>query len=130
MLFLAFLACATVHPPPQGGLLAPCPSSPNCVSTQASPEDGEHYFAPVAYDGTLDDVAEVLTTELGCDLLHPGPDYLHAACSTRSGLFTDDLHVLLIDGQLHLRSASRLGYGDLGVNRRRADRLVAALPRP
>jgi len=88
-----------------------------------------HHVAPVDFSGSLDEVAAVVRDELGCDVLHPGPDYLHASCTTKSGLFTDDLHVLVSDGRLHVRSASRLGYGDLGVNRRRVDRLVELLVR-
>lgn len=129
MLILTLLACATVHPVPEGAVLAPCPSSPNCVSTQAPRDDAVHYVAPVPFSGSLDEVAVVVRDELGCDLLHSGPDYLHGSCTTRSGLFTDDLHVLLSDGRLHVRSASRLGYGDLGVNRRRVGRLVELLVR-
>ena len=127
MFLLIFLACAAVHPPPKAGVLAPCPSSPNCVSTQAPADDAQHHFAPVVFAGTLDEVAKAVTEDLGCELVHPGPEHLLATCKTNTGIFTDDLHVLLKDGQLHLRSASRVGYGDLGVNRRRAERLVAAL---
>jgi uncharacterized protein (DUF1499 family) len=55
--------------------------------------------------------------------------YLHAVCRSRLFGWADDLE-LRIDteaGVVHVRSASRVGYSDLGVNRRRVERLRAAL---
>lgn len=51
-------------------------------------------------------------------------DYLHAVCRTRIG-FADDLECRLCraDGVIHVRSASRLGYYDFGVNRARVELL-------
>ena len=51
-------------------------------------------------------------------------DYLHAVCRTRLG-FPDDVECLLSPegGVIHVRSASRLGYSDWGVNRRRVEDL-------
>ena len=51
-------------------------------------------------------------------------DYLHAVCRTRLG-FADDVECRLChtDGVIHVRSASRLGYYDFGVNRTRVERL-------
>ena len=51
-------------------------------------------------------------------------DYLHAVCRTRFG-FADDLEcrLCLADGAIHVRSASRLGYYDFGVNRARVEAL-------
>ena len=126
MLWFWLLACSRVHPDPEGGRLARCPASPNCVSTQASPDDGLHHYPPQPFDGTLADVAQA-TEAIGCTVVTSGPMFLHATCTTPSGWFTDDVHALLEEGHLHLRSASRLGYGDLGENRDRMDRLIEQL---
>ena len=61
--------------------------------------------------------------------LRTSSHYLHAISRTRLLRFTDDLELLLDEqrGQIDVRSASRVGYGDLGVNRRRVERLRAIL---
>ena len=51
-------------------------------------------------------------------------DYVHALCRSRGG-FIDDVEFRLSpnEGVIHVRSASRSGLHDLGVNRRRVERL-------
>ncbi len=57
-------------------------------------------------------------------------DYLHAEERSRLFRFVDDLELLAApDGELIVRSASRVGRSDLGVNRRRVERLRALLER-
>jgi uncharacterized protein (DUF1499 family) len=55
--------------------------------------------------------------------------YLHAECRSALLGFVDDLelHLRPADAQIAVRSASRLGYSDMGVNRRRVEALRAAL---
>jgi uncharacterized protein (DUF1499 family) len=57
------------------------------------------------------------------------PDYLHAECESALLGFVDDveLHLRVSDGIIAVRAASRLGIGDLGVNRRRIENLRTAL---
>ncbi|MDJ0783142.1 MAG: DUF1499 domain-containing protein [Desulfosarcinaceae bacterium] len=119
------------------GRLAPCPKSPNCVSSQA--EDEAHRVAPLLIDPRetageawqklgralreMPRVAVVVQTEA----------YLHAECASRGLGFVDDLECLLdlAAGVIHLRSASRLGYADFGQNRRRIETLRRRLaPEP
>jgi uncharacterized protein (DUF1499 family) len=56
-------------------------------------------------------------------------DYLHAECASAVLGFVDDLemHLRAHDGIIAVRSASRLGYSDFGVNRQRVERIRAAL---
>lgn len=61
------------------------------------------------------------------------PDYLHVSVTTRWMRYTDDVELRIdaASGLVHLRSASRIGYGDMGVNRARASEIAslwAALP--
>jgi uncharacterized protein (DUF1499 family) len=58
-------------------------------------------------------------------------NYLHAECESAVFGFVDDLelHLRSLEGVIAVRSASRLGYSDLGVNRRRVERLRAMLAR-
>jgi len=115
--------------------LAPCPASPNCVSTQADPSDSVHRIEPLRWpqgmtpEAVLDALEAVLASEpRTAVVLREGPR-LEATFTSRAFRFVDDL-VVVVDGAtrtLHLRSAARLGQGDFGVNRRRAERLLDAL---
>ncbi|GAB4323394.1 MAG: hypothetical protein Kow0069_28490 [Promethearchaeota archaeon] len=117
-----------------GGKLAPCPKSPNCVSTQADPSDRVHYFPPVALELPLEEARRRVLAALRS---LPGEtrverddgNYLHATSRSPFWRFVDDVEVYFdVEAKLvHFRSASRLGYGDFGQNRKRVARLVVAL---
>jgi uncharacterized protein (DUF1499 family) len=104
--------------------LAPCPSSPNCVSTQA--QGGYHAIPPIPYSGSREGVLEQLKAVLHkmkrSRIISVSPDYLHAEFRTFLG-FVDDVEFYIDQEQhlIHMRSASRMGYWDLGVNRRRLE---------
>lgn len=114
------------------GRLAPCPSSPNCVSSQAS---GEHFIEPLALKGspasTQQLLKQVLVSEPRMTLVQEQEGYLRAEYTSRLMRFVDDLEFVIDDNAVHLRSASRLGYSDLGANRKRIEHLrqqLAAQP--
>ena len=114
----------------KAGLLAPCPDSPNCVSSQAG-DDG-HRIAPLAYTGdatlAMARLAEVIARQQGATLVTQRGDYLHATFQTPVMGFVDDAEFLANPGKqaIELRSASRLGRSDLGVNRKRIEALRTA----
>lgn len=115
-----------------GGRLSDCPSSPNCISSQADAADREHYAAPLAVDGdalAAWERAKAAALSLpGAKLLEARDDYAAFEITTRVLRFVDDLE-LVLDAKaqvIHLRSASRLGHSDLGANRKRVDALRAA----
>jgi len=66
----------------------------------------------------------------GVDLVETGDAYIHATVTSRLFGFVDDLelHADRQAGVIEVRSASRLGDSDLGVNGRRISALKAALP--
>jgi uncharacterized protein (DUF1499 family) len=111
------------------GRLGPCPSSPNCVSSeQGTPES--HRVDPLplgdpalARERLLEIVASFPRTEI----LRAEPQYVHATFTTERLRFTDDVEFRLDErsGVVHLRSASRVGYGDRGVNRERVEQIRA-----
>ncbi len=106
--------------------LAPVPNSPNCVSSRCDPKDAGHFIAPLT-STSLDAVRRVMAAQPRTELVEDTGDYLHYVCTTRLFRFKDDVE-FEVDGDLvHVRSASRLGYGDLGVNRKRVEALRAAL---
>ncbi len=110
------------------GRLLPCPASPNCVS---SFKGGEHGMDAVPHTGAPPEVmsaaVQVLTSFPRTTLLVREGNYAHfAARSPRLG-FVDDVEVLVTGSHVHFRSASRLGYDDLGVNRKRMTRFTRRL---
>ena len=64
-------------------------------------------------------------------ILEATDEYLHVLCRTLVFRFPDDLKCLLCpqDHVIHVGSASRYGFYDLGVNRRRVERLRRRLQR-
>ena len=131
---MSLLSCAGL-PPTNLGVsasgLAPCPPSPNCVSSDAT--DTAHAIPPFqlgvpppeAWQTARDVVAALPRTRI----VHETSDYLHAECKSTLIGFVDDLelHLRAPAGIIAVRSASRVGYSDLGVNRRRVEGVRAAL---
>lgn len=111
------------------GRLARPRSTRNCVSSQADPADAEHYIAPIRFTGgALDAIASARKAVEGMRratvVRHEG-NYLYAEFRSRLLGFVDDVEFTYDEkaGLLHLRSASRLGRRDYGVNRARAEAL-------
>ncbi len=108
-------------------LLAPCPSSPNCVSTQV-PDQG-HGIAPYRYQKSPEAAREALKTIVGLlprsKLVEETEAYLHYEFTSLLLRFVDDVEFVFDDTTktIHFRSASRTGYSDLGVNRRRMEEI-------
>lgn len=111
--------------------LRDCPATPNCVCSTASRPSQQ--FPPLRFQGTaaeaLRRVVEVLGSWPRVKIVEQRTNYLHIVCTTRLCRFKDDLEILADEAQrqLHYRSASRIGYSDLGANRRRLQRLVSDL---
>jgi uncharacterized protein (DUF1499 family) len=109
--------------------LEPCPSSPNCVSTQA-PDMG-HAIAPFRYRKSRAEAKEALKEVIRSlprtKLIEEDESYLHYEFTSLLLRFVDDVEFLFDDETktIHFRSASRTGYGDLGVNRTRMEQVRA-----
>ena len=103
--------------------LSACPSSPNCVSSQAS--DERHRIAPLAFNGDPDTafarLKQMLAQRSDTAIIENEPGYLRV--ELRTTFFVDDGEFLLdrVGRNIHVRSASRLGYSDLGKNRSRIE---------
>jgi uncharacterized protein (DUF1499 family) len=112
------------------GLLAPCPAKPNCVSSQAP--DGNHRIAPLEYRGSATDamtlLARVVAAQPGATIVTSSDIYLYATFQSPLMGFVDDVEFAIDPARklVEVRSASRLGYSDLGANRKRVDSLRAA----
>jgi uncharacterized protein (DUF1499 family) len=105
------------------GRLAPPKRTPNCVSSQADPADAEHYVEPIAFRGSMSDLRRVVELMRGATVIEERPGYLYAEYRSPLFGFVDDVEFLVTEGVLHVRSASRLGRRDFGVNRNRVEKL-------
>lgn len=109
------------------GNLTPCPDSPNCVSSQS--QDKHHYVAPLSYEGELANAKEkllsVLTSMKRVNIVTNEATYIHAEFTSALFRFVDDVEFFCDDATktIHVRSASRVGYSDLGVNRKRVEEI-------
>jgi uncharacterized protein (DUF1499 family) len=112
------------------GRLAPCPDRPNCVNSQAP--DAAHQIAPLAFDGdaaaAFARLAKLAGAQAGASIVTARETYLHAEFRSKAMGFVDDVEFLLDSATrtIAVRSASRLGYRDFGVNRERVEALRAA----
>lgn len=107
--------------------IAECPDRPNCVSTKAADERHkiEPYRLKSDFAANWRRVEELVATIPRTVIVLATDTYLHAECRSRIFRFVDDLELSLnlSDGVISIRSASRTGYSDLGVNRRRVESL-------
>lgn len=103
------------------GMLAPCKRSPNCVSSQANPSDAEHYIAPI--HGTMEAVRRAIASYPGTRVVENREDYLYAEFRTKLLRYVDDVEFYFDGHVIHVRSCSRLGRRDFGVNRKRVEAL-------
>ena len=112
------------------GRLAPCKRTPNCVCSQADAADREHYIAPLAFRGTIAELRRAIEALPRVTVIREAPDYLYAEFRTPLLRYVDDVEFLKAGDVVHVRSASRLGRRDFGVNRRRVEEIRALLRRP
>lgn len=114
------------------GKLAPCPSSPNCVVSQGD-EDAEHAIAPLAYSGNpalaIAKLTDIVRAMPRTTIVEATDNYLYAEFASKLMGFVDDVEFYLdpTASVIQVRSASRLGQSDLGVNRKRVEAIRAAL---
>ena len=104
------------------------PSTPNCISSQASIEDKEHYMQPWTYDDpkeTMQKLVQCIDEFGDTEIILSEDNYIQAVFTTGWMRWQDDVEFYLdtTNKLVHFRSASRIGYGDHGVNRKRMERL-------
>jgi len=116
-----------IDTPESAEMMKPCPSTPNCVSS--IDKDTQHFIAPLHYEGPAADawqrLLEVLSTLKRTRVVTSKGDYIHAESVSAVMRFVDDLEFFIDTNEnvIHVKSASRVGYSDLGVNRRRVEKI-------
>jgi len=129
----ALCACAGAQPVALGiryDRLAPCPTAPNCVSSDSL--DPSHRVPPLelhlppdeAWPAACEAVASLPNTRI----VKVDEVYLHAEATRALDVVDDlELHLQADRGRIAVRSGARSGYTDLGANRRRVEQLRADL---
>jgi uncharacterized protein (DUF1499 family) len=111
------------------GALAPCPDKPNCVCSEFG-EAAAHYIAPLDYAGAppeqaWGDILQIIK-ELGGEVVVANDEYIAATFASSLFGFIDDVECRLEPSRkrIQIRSASRVGHSDLGVNRKRVETMT------
>jgi uncharacterized protein (DUF1499 family) len=128
--FLFLMGCAASIPKldVNSGQLMPCPNTPNCVSSQTT--DKSHFIQPMHFRGTGEEaqqrMLQILNTLQQTEIKTVQENYIRAEFTSKIFRFTDDVEFYFMPIKndiitINLRSASRIGYSDLGVNRKRIE---------
>ncbi len=108
-----------------------CPDSPNCVSSQA--QDSSHAVKPfiliVPPEQAWLALQKALTAMPRTEIIKVSDQSLHAESRSLVFRFVDDVNAILNPEQnrIDIRSASRTGYSDFGVNKKRIEQLRQTL---
>ena len=109
----------------KSGQFEGCPQRPSCVSSVAL--DPVHRVEALQDPGNIPDIVKRLrlaVEAMGGQVVAAQAGYLHALFETPRMRFRDDLELLVRDdGRIDVRSVSRFGYRDFGVNRDRVEQL-------
>ncbi len=109
------------------GKFYPCPNTPNCVSTQAT--DAKHKISPISYSGTMSEAKEkiikIVNSLKRTKIITNTENYIHAEVRTATFKFVDDVEFLFDDSEkfIQFRSRARSGHSDMGVNRKRMEKI-------
>lgn len=129
LFYIIFMALTTVNQASSASekKLPLCRDSPNCVSSQA--QDAKHFIEPFKISGDPEKAWQALKQAINSQsrmvITHETADTLHAEATSLVFRFVDDINVILDANArlIHVRSASRTGHSDFGVNRKRIETL-------
>lgn len=130
LIVLSVVLALSPKPQAQVGIsqarLRPCPGSPNCVCSEFN--GAACYIAPMAFTDDPETAwarARQVVLRAGGTMQAQGDDYLWAHFTSKALRFVDDLELRMDadNSVIHVRSAARVGYSDLGVNRKRIERI-------
>ncbi len=116
------------------GQLMACPAKPNCVSSQA--DDTDQFVEPIVITASREQARDQIIATLGTmdrTIVTTRQDnYIRAESTSQIFRFVDDVEFYLTQSDdqqtvAHVRSASRLGYSDMGVNRKRVEAIRVKL---
>jgi uncharacterized protein (DUF1499 family) len=106
-----------------------CPDKPNCINTEY-PDNKSHYMPaldyPIQQTQQVIAIAKDIIVQMGGEVIDEDNHYLAATFTSSVFRFVDDFEIRQSNSsaKLHIRSASRLGYSDFGVNKRRVEKFT------
>jgi uncharacterized protein (DUF1499 family) len=118
----------------KNGKLIKCPDTPNCVNSQI--KSTEHYIKPIHFEGNIKAfdrrLKEALKKTKNPKVISSRENYYRIEFTSSLFRFVDDVELYISNPTLeeliiHVRSASRIGHSDLGVNRDRVEKLRSLL---
>lgn len=115
------------------GKLTGCPATPNCVSSQVAAIDREHTILPLQFSGdrltTIAKLKQVFQAMPNNKIVKETDNYISTEFTSKFMGFVDDVEFYLDNASkiIQVRSASRLGESDLGVNRQRIEKIRVSL---
>ena len=127
-----FTGCTGVIPKMgiENGQLIQCPTTPNCVNSQA--KDKKHYIEPILMTGTplevKNHILKILNELKRAKIIVAEDHYIRVEFTSKVFRFIDDLEFYFPNTKskemtIHVRSASRVGHSDFGVNRKRIEQI-------
>lgn len=125
---LGFISKSGAAPGLVDGTLSKCPNKPNCVCSENT-DDSSHYIDPIVIppSGAIDTLPMLksVVQTMGGAIQTESEHYFAATFSSTVFGFVDDLEIRIdaTKGVIHMRSASRVGYSDAGVNKKRTELL-------
>ena len=133
---LIFTGCTGTMPKLgiENGRLKPCPKTPNCVNSQI--KDEKHFIEPILITATPPEaktyILKILNELNQSKIIEVDDNYIRAEFTSKIFRFVDDVEFYFPDTKsqelfIHVRSASRVGYSDLGVNRKRIEQIRSKL---
>jgi len=134
IIFVMLVSCQGIVPKhlgphgSEGKAFFPCSSSSNCISTTED-SSRENYIEPISYtepkEMAYQKVVKVIENRDGCKIKTRDEYYIWAECTSSLFKFVDDLEVLFNEsGKIHMKSASRKGKLDFGVNKKRLNEII------
>ena len=129
---MCFAGCSGTVPElgVENGTLMSCPATPNCVNSQAV--DSEHAIAPLHYAGTVAEgqarLLQIIRSGKRTKVITTEDNYIRVEYASALFGFVDDVEFYFQPEKagstiIQIRSASRLGHSDLGVNRKRIEQI-------
>ena len=106
------------------GKLTACPGTPNCVNSQAT--DTQSKVEPLP-DVSIAEIKKVIEGMERTTIVEETDNYLYVEFKSKLMGYVDDVEFYRDAGMVHVRSASRLGKSDLGVNRKRVEEIRSKL---
>jgi uncharacterized protein (DUF1499 family) len=101
----------------------PCPKKSNCYSSSSHEKEGKNYFNPISIREEKKnrlEKAKRIVLKMGGKVVTENEDYLHAVFTSSVFKFIDDMELYFGEEDLiHLKSSSRVGSYDFGVNSER-----------